>query len=145
MTVMWQSCEYILVSGELLQLVLYHWGLLHAAMQCVCVSCVCLWANTPNLQPLLLAAKQKCSPSSNTVGSVMEARGERELDWHCTADSIRVQNKKFEMVDHFSNSSWIWLAMCTKWMHHAEILIGHFRETIGNWPVASCYFALWVW
>jgi len=32
-----------------------------------------------------------------------------------------------------------------KGMHHAEILIGHFREIIGNWPVASCYFALWVW
>jgi len=28
-------------------------------------------------------------------------------------------------------------------MHHAEILIGHFREMVGNWPVASCYFALW--
>jgi len=33
----------------------------------------------------------------------------------------RLQNKKFEMVGHFSNSSWIWLAVCTKWMHHAEI------------------------
>jgi len=32
--------------------------------------------------------------------------------------------------------------MCTKWMHHAEILIGHFGEMVGNWPVASCYFAL---
>ena len=28
-------------------------------------------------------------------------------------------------------------------MHHAEILIGHFREMVGNWPVASCYLALW--
>jgi len=27
-------------------------------------------------------------------------------------------------------------------MYHAEILIGHFREMVGNWPVASCYFAL---
>jgi len=27
-------------------------------------------------------------------------------------------------------------------MHHAEILIDHFREMVGNWPVASCYFAL---
>jgi len=27
-------------------------------------------------------------------------------------------------------------------MHHADILIGHFREMVGNWPVASCYFAL---
>jgi len=27
-------------------------------------------------------------------------------------------------------------------MHHAEVLIGHFREMVGNWPVASCYFAL---
>jgi len=23
--------------------------------------------------------------------------------------------------------------MCTKWMLHAEILIGHFREMVGNW------------
>jgi len=53
----------------------------------------------------------------------------------------RVRNKKLEMVGHFSNSSWIWLAMCTKWMHHAEILIGHFREMVGNWPVASSYLA----
>ena len=51
----------------------------------------------------------------------------------------RVQNKKFESVSHFSKSSWIWLAMCTKWVHHAEILIGHFREMVGHWPVASCY------
>jgi len=28
-------------------------------------------------------------------------------------------------------------------MHYAEILIGHFREMVGIWPVASCYFALW--
>jgi len=28
-------------------------------------------------------------------------------------------------------------------MHHAEILIGHFREMVGSWPVASCYFVLW--
>jgi len=48
------------------------------------------------------------------------------------------------MVGHFSNSSWIWLAMCTKWMHHAKILVGHFREMVRNWPVASCYFTLWV-
>ena len=27
-------------------------------------------------------------------------------------------------------------------MHHAEILIGHFREIVRNWPVASCYFVL---
>ena len=27
-------------------------------------------------------------------------------------------------------------------MHRAEILIGHLREMVGNWPVASCYFAL---
>jgi len=27
-------------------------------------------------------------------------------------------------------------------MHHAEILIGHFREMVGNWPLVSCYFAL---
>jgi len=27
-------------------------------------------------------------------------------------------------------------------MHHAEILIGHFRETVRNWPVASSYFTL---
>ena len=44
------------------------------------------------------------------------------------------------MVGHFSNS---W-AMCTKRMHHGEILIGHFREMVRNWPVASCYFALCV-
>jgi len=24
-----------------------------------------------------------------------------------------------------------------------KILIGHFREMVGNWPVASCYYALW--
>jgi len=29
-------------------------------------------------------------------------------------------------------------------MHHAEILIGHFREMVGNWPVASFYFALYL-
>jgi len=29
-------------------------------------------------------------------------------------------------------------------MHHAEILIGRFGEMVGNWPVASCYFALCV-
>jgi len=28
---------------------------------------------------------------------------------------------KFEMVSHFSNSLWIWLAGCTKWMHHTKI------------------------
>ena len=27
-------------------------------------------------------------------------------------------------------------------MHHAEILIGHFREMVRNWPVTSCYFVL---
>jgi len=27
-------------------------------------------------------------------------------------------------------------------MHHAEILIGHFREMARNWLVASCYFVL---
>jgi len=27
-------------------------------------------------------------------------------------------------------------------MHHAQILIGHFRKMVGNWPVASYYFAL---
>jgi len=54
----------------------------------------------------------------------------------------RLQTKKFEMVGHFSNSSWIWSARCTEWMHHAEILISHFGEMVGNWPVASCYFAL---
>ena len=43
------------------------------------------------------------------------------------------------MVGHFSNYWWIWLAMCTKWMHCAEILIGHFREMFGNWPVVSWY------
>jgi len=30
-------------------------------------------------------------------------------------------------------------------MHHAEILIGHFREMVRNWPVANCYFALCLW
>jgi len=30
-------------------------------------------------------------------------------------------------------------------MHHAEILIGHFGEMVGNWPLPSCYFALSTW
>jgi len=29
-------------------------------------------------------------------------------------------------------------------MHYAEVLIGHFREMVGNWPLASWYFALWL-
>jgi len=29
-----------------------------------------------------------------------------------------------------------------KVMHKAEILIGHFREIVRNWQVASSYFAL---
>ena len=29
-------------------------------------------------------------------------------------------------------------------MLHAEFLIGCFREMVGNWPVVSCYFALWL-
>jgi len=27
-------------------------------------------------------------------------------------------------------------------MHHAEILIGHFREMVGNWPVASKFSSI---
>jgi len=77
-----------------------------------------------------ICKREKQSPSYNVTVKPFRKR----ISWNfgCT-----VQNKKFEMVSHFSNSSWIWLAMCTKWLHHAEILIGHFREMIGNWPVSS--------
>jgi len=29
------------------------------------------------------------------------------------------------------------------WKNGRSFLIGHFREMVGNWPVAGCYFALW--
>jgi len=81
-----------------------------------------------------LALLQNLSPK-NIAGSAITS-----------SISQRVQNKKFEMVGLFSNSSWIWLAMRTKWMHHAEILIGYFREII-QCTLISCgvFQSLVVW
>jgi len=57
-----------------------------------------------------------------------------------TEDSSRVQTKNFEMVGHFFNSSWmIGHVIVYKVNAPCWILIGHFKEMVRNWPVASCY------
>jgi len=66
------------------------------------------------------------------------------LVMHATSDPCRLQN---EMVGHFSNSSWIWLAMRTKWMHHAKIFVWPFyrnSQKLASGQLLFCTLSLCV-
>ena len=59
--------------------------------------------------------------TEKTIFGRPSSAGPKRLSPSTLTQEYRVPNNKFEMVSHFSNSSWIWLAMRTKWIQHGVL------------------------